>query len=212
MSESQQSTNILPDFVRGWFGEEAGQPGRADRVIFSFEDDQYEMRPLTAVSTGPVLWQEYTRQEIPPLWGLEFNTGKWNVGFVRHEQHVFLLVSIDKTGLQDSQQYKDEFLEPDLFQWVSQNQHTQKGSVGQLLKNHEQKGVQVHLFVRATRKNTRGKAAPFAYCGELEFVDWEGLGGIKADYDSVAYGRTIAFTFTCPFRPYGHSVISILEI
>ncbi len=32
----------------------------------------------------------------------------------------------------------------------------------------------VHLFIRKTGKINGGKAAPFIYCGDVAFVDWEG--------------------------------------
>jgi hypothetical protein len=31
----------------------------------------------------------------------------------------------------------------------------------------------VHLFVRRQSKIT-GRAAPFVYCGEVDFIEWEG--------------------------------------
>jgi hypothetical protein len=34
-------------------------------------------------------------------------------------------------------------------------------------------GISVHLFVRKTSK-VDGRAAPFLYCGECEFLSWEG--------------------------------------
>jgi hypothetical protein len=76
--------------------------------------------------------------------------------------------------MQKEHQYEDHFLAPDLFQWLSQNQHAQEGKAGQALCHHEELGIDVHLFVRATRKTQRGKAAPFIYCGDVKFVDWEG--------------------------------------
>jgi len=105
---------------------------------------------------------------------LEFSPSRWNQGFVLQDKHALLLASLEKTGLQEAYQYEYRFSAPDLFQWGSQNRHTQEGSAGKLLKNHQQEGVQVHLFVRATRKNPRGRAASFSYCGDVEFVEWEG--------------------------------------
>jgi len=67
----------------------------------------------------------------------------------------------------------DKFISPDLFQWVSQNRHAREGKIGKILKNHQQDGAQVHLFVRKLRLTQRGKAAPFMYCGDVDFVDWE---------------------------------------
>jgi Domain of unknown function (DUF3427) len=115
------------------------------------------------------------RAEIPPLWGFEFGAARWNQGFVRLDNHIFLLVSLEKAGLQEVHQYEDnKFLTADLFQWVSQNQQSQESAAGQALKHHQERDIKVHLFVRATRKTQRGKAAPFLYCGDVVFVDWEG--------------------------------------
>jgi hypothetical protein len=49
----------------------------------------------------------------------------------------------------------------------------QNGKVGQDLRRHAERGIPIHLFVRATGK-VDGRAAPFVYCGEVDFVDWEG--------------------------------------
>jgi Domain of unknown function (DUF3427) len=35
-------------------------------------------------------------------------------------------------------------------------------------------GIPVHLFVRKTSKIAGGGSAPFTYCGDVEFVEWEG--------------------------------------
>jgi hypothetical protein len=35
-------------------------------------------------------------------------------------------------------------------------------------------GVPVHLFVRKTSKIAGRGSAPFLYCGDVEFVEWEG--------------------------------------
>ena len=51
--------------------------------------------------------------------------------------------------------------------------HDAKGDVGQSLKEHREKGVTIHLFVRKAGK-IDGRAAPFFYCGDLEFVSWKG--------------------------------------
>jgi hypothetical protein len=174
MHKEGTQENVLSDLLRGWFGENAGQAGTSDRVIFEWNNNSYVLRPLVVRADSPELWHEYMRNEIPTLWGYEFSGSRWNQGFVSLDKHMFLLVSLQKTGLQEQHQYEDVFLAPDLFQWVSQNQHAQEGKVGQLLRQHTKNGIQVHLFVRAARKTQRGKAAPFIYCGDVEFIEWEG--------------------------------------
>jgi hypothetical protein len=38
--------NALPAVLRGWFGENAGQPGTAHRVIFIREGEAYRMEAV----------------------------------------------------------------------------------------------------------------------------------------------------------------------
>jgi hypothetical protein len=42
-----------------------------------------------------------------------------------------------------------------------------------MLRDHRRLGIHVHLFVRPTKK-TGQKPTPFVYCGEVNFVSWEG--------------------------------------
>ena len=88
-------------------------------------------------------------------------------------RHLFLLVTLEKGDLAETFQYHDRFLGPDLFQWQSQNRTRRDSPVGRALSRHQEQGYQVRLFVRRTKK-IQGSAAPFVYCGDVQFVDWEG--------------------------------------
>ncbi len=182
VGEPGESSNVLPDLLRKWFGEDAGLPGKAQRVMFEYLDDRYVLRPIGDDEQRPTLWGEYLRPEIPPLWGLEFNPGRWNQGYVAVGDHVFLLVSLDKTGLQQLHQYEEGFESPELFRWSSPNSAARSGAIGRKLQSHREKGVDVHLFVRPTRKTPDGKAARYTYCGEVEFVDWRDDKPIHIDW------------------------------
>jgi hypothetical protein len=83
-----------------------------------------------------------------------------------------LLVTLEQGDLAEHFRYKDHFLGTDLFQWESQNRTRRDSATGRALSRHREEGYQVHLFVRHTKK-IKGKAAPFVYCGEVDFVDWE---------------------------------------
>ena len=61
----------------------------------------------------------------------------------------------------------------DLFQWQSQNRTTQKSSYGQKICQHAKNKINVQLYIRASKK-INGRAAPFYYCGKVDFVSWEG--------------------------------------
>ena len=85
---------------------------------------------------------------------------------------VFLLATLEKKDLMTDHRYDDGFLDPQHFRWQSQNRTAQTSAHGRII-NQSMPGYAIHLFVRATKK--RGSAsAPFFYCGEVDFQDWQG--------------------------------------
>ena len=47
-------------------------------------------------------------------------------------------------------------------------------SRSQSIRDHRTLGIDVLLFVRPRSKTREGKAAPFTYCGPVDFVSWDG--------------------------------------
>ena len=70
-----------------------------------------------------------------------------------------------------------------LLTWQSQNRHSRESKVGQQIKEHHTLGIAVHLFVRLARKTPNGKAAPFTYCGEVDFRNWSGDKPITIEWE-----------------------------
>jgi hypothetical protein len=178
MSEPGAKENALPEVLRGWFGETAGQPGTRNSVRFVRRDEHYKMEPTGTqdsddTSGGLQVGASYMREQIPPEFGLEFQSSRWQQGHVSIDGHIFLLVTLDKANMAKEHRYEDRFLSADLFEWKSQNRHTRHGKPGQEMQNHERLGIPVHLFVRKVGK-IQQRAAPFVYCGDVDFVDWEG--------------------------------------
>jgi hypothetical protein len=133
--------------------------------------------------SGPEIWQTYMREEIPPLFGLEFSKGLWQQVFIRKDGHIFLLVTLEKGGQQKQFQYDDRFLSPTEFQWQSQNQTARDSNAGRAIQQHEAEGTLVHLFVRQTKLHKlQGGAVPL-----LWGVAVCQLGGGQTDYRSVAF-------------------------
>jgi superfamily II DNA or RNA helicase/diadenosine tetraphosphate (Ap4A) HIT family hydrolase len=167
--------NVLPDILRGWFGPAAGHPGRSHDVVLERRGDAYVMSPVSdpAQLRGPVLWQRYTRQEVADAVGITLVGWDSQSGIVHRPDSITFFVTLDKGALGEAYQYRDRFLSPTEFQWQSQNRNTQASKIGQDIRNHRERGIDVHLFVRAQSK-VNGKTIPFIYCGTLEFERWEG--------------------------------------
>ncbi len=121
------------------------------------------------------LHQSFMRADIPGLFGLEFNKGAWEAGHVCPKNHddQFILVTLNKQGKVVDHQYHDYFIDGETFHWQSQNMTAPTGGKGQRLINHKANGSKLHLFVRKNKLEAK-KAAPFYYCGPMEYVSHEG--------------------------------------
>jgi superfamily II DNA or RNA helicase/diadenosine tetraphosphate (Ap4A) HIT family hydrolase len=170
-----EEINLLPEILRRWFGDDAGLPGRGERVRLKRGPSGFEMEALrTSASQGGLqIWGRYARDAIAPAFGLSFSQAIWNAGFIFQDPEVFLLVTLAKEDMNTEHRYVDHFVSDREFAWQSQNRTTKASKHGQILSNHRAQGKRVHLFVRPTKK-TGSKPTPFLYCGEVDFVSWEG--------------------------------------
>ena len=87
-----------------------------------------EMRTLARLKSiiDPLDFQvgrAFKREEVPALFGEEFNPGNWNVGHVVLEgkkAHV-LFVTLNKQGKAEEHRYHDYWVDAQTFHWQSQN-------------------------------------------------------------------------------------------
>jgi superfamily II DNA or RNA helicase len=170
-----EETNLLPEILHRWFGDDAGLPGRGERVRLKRDSSGFKMEALRTrpPGVGIQVWGRYARDAIAPAFGLTFSQAIWNAGFVVQDPEVFLLVTLAKEDMNTEHRYVDHFESDREFAWQSQNRTTRASKHGQILSNHVSQGKRVHLFVRPTKK-TGSKPTPFLYCGEVDFVSWEG--------------------------------------
>ena len=178
MRREGSDANVLPDVLRRWFGDDAGQPGTRFQVAFvrGGIEGYYRLEPVNAVDFVPTaqLGQPYKREDIPGLFGLEYKKGLWGPkGVIDQGGHLFLLVTLNVGRTTSSHEYSNRFVSANMFQWQSQSSTSQNSKLGSKYKDHQEQGIPVNLFVRPAAKIS-GKGAPFYYCGELEFERWEG--------------------------------------
>jgi hypothetical protein len=124
--------------------------------------------------------QSFQREQIPPLFGEEFNPGSWNVDHVTlsdKKAHV-LLVTLNKQGKAEEDKYLDHWIDARHFHWQSQNATTIDSKRGREVIEHEQRGIAIHLFVR-DGKLVGGKGTPFVYHGRATYESHRGSGPIS---------------------------------
>ncbi len=119
------------------------------------------------------LWEEYSRKEIPNVLGLDIDPFVLSTGVVSLDKLLLLFVTLEKQDLAEEFQYKDKFISPLIFQWQSQNQTRQGSKLGQSLRDPDNFGKKIHLFIRHKKKDGN-TTVPFFYCGVPSFLSWEG--------------------------------------
>lgn len=127
--------------------------------------------------------QEFMREEIPALFGQEFNPGNWNTGHVvlnDQRAHV-LLVTLNKQGKSEEHRYHDYWVDETIFHWQSQNSTTPASKRGIELIEHQKRGIAVHLFAR-DGKLAANKAAPFIYYGSVTYLRHKGSAPMSIEW------------------------------
>lgn len=168
--DNQYLLRVVKKNPAGQYVLQANNPEYEDLVATD------EMRTLARLQSvvDPLdiqVGRAFAREDIPALFGEEFNPGNWNVGHVVLEEkkaHV-LLVTLNKQGKAEEHRYHDHWIDERTFHWQSQNSTAPSNKRGEQIIRHAALGISIHLFVREF-KLAGGKAAPFVYEGRMRYV------------------------------------------
>lgn len=160
--------------ARGEYVLKASNPAYGDLIA---TDEMRTLARLTSV-VDPLdlqIGRAFKREEVPTLFGGEFNPGNWNVGHVVLEErkaHI-LFVTSNKQGKAEEHRYHDYWIDANTFHWQSQNSTGPTSKKGRQIIEHAKLGIDLHLFVRET-KLSGNKGAPFVYFGKARYVSHTG--------------------------------------
>jgi hypothetical protein len=116
--------------------------------------------PVRSLQIG----ESHSRKRIPALFGARSSPDWERSGFVWEGKNMILLVTLEKSGQPKEHQYEDRFLSAGTFQWQSQNRTTQRGKVGQAIRNTRGKASRFTCLRDETRKTAK-KPRPFSIAG-----------------------------------------------
>ena len=119
--------------------------------------------------------KSFLRENIPGLFGEQFNPGNWNSGHVLlsdKKTHI-LLVTLNKQGKADDHKYLDRWVDERIFHWQSQNSTSPTSKRGREIIDQFKLGTNIHLFIRES-KLSGGKGAPFIYYGTVQYKSHTG--------------------------------------
>jgi hypothetical protein len=130
-----------------------------------------------------IIHTEIKREDIPPLFSLEFNQGLWQSGHVcpKNSSDQFLLVTLNKQGQQAEHRYHDYFINDRIFHWQSQNSTSPLSKKGRGIIEQAKVDSKIHLFVRMN-KLVASKGAPFYYCGTVKYLSHSGSNPISVKF------------------------------
>ncbi|WP_240606269.1 DUF3427 domain-containing protein [Euzebya rosea] len=126
--------------------------------------DQREYNPLARH-----LGEAFKRQDIPPLYGEEFNPGNWNTGHVSLDQDVLLFVTLHKGNMQEGGDYEDHLEGGDILVWSSQSSVGPDNKKGREILNAPSDGTRIHAWLRRRKSDVA-----FEYCGLVTPLDHRG--------------------------------------
>lgn len=162
----------------GQYRLRANNPDYADMLVSADLQEQLRTFARLKAVIDPLqmqVGQSFMREDIPPLFGAEFNPGSWNSGHVviaERNAHV-LLVTLNKQGKAEDLRYRDHWIDEGHFHWQTQNKTAPGNKRGKQIIQHRAMGIDLHLFVRENRLEN-GKAAPFRYYGKVDYQSHSG--------------------------------------
>lgn len=177
---------VLKD-VAGQYTLRANNPDYADIIV----TDELRAQLRTFARLKRVLdplammeGQRLMREDIPPLFGQEFNPGSWNSGhIVLHDpQAHILLVTLNQQGKAADLRFLNRWVDERHFHWQTQNQTSPNSSRGKAIIEQGKTGLSIHLFVRDHRLE-HGKAAPFTYHGRVRYLRHTGSQPMSIDFE-----------------------------
>jgi len=176
--DTQYLLRVVDKNSQGQYVLKAKNPDYGDILVTEELSAQFRTFARLTAILDPLemaVGQTFMREEIPGLFGAEFNPGSWHSGhvFLKEAGAHVLLVTLNKQGNTQNQRYVDHWLDEQRFHWQTQNSTTPESKRGRELIHHRELDLSIHLFVRE-QKLHNGKAAPFTYYGTMDYQSHEG--------------------------------------
>ncbi len=114
--------------------------------------------------------ERFRRDQVPEMFGLQYNSGNWQSGHVSLARDAVLFVTLQKSSdMVHGSDYVDHFESRTDFVWASQNSVGPESKKGREVLRSPENGIRIHLFVRLKKSDVA-----FEYCGLVEPVSHHG--------------------------------------
>lgn len=176
--DTQYLLRVIEKTSQGQYVLKAKNPSYDDILVTPELSEQFRTFARLEAVIDPrelAVGQSFMREDIPGLFGAEFNPGNWQSGhvFLADANAHVLLVTLNKQGKAENHRYVDHWVDEKLFHWQSQRSTTPESKRGRELIHHAELGLTIHLFVRGNKLLNK-TAAPFTYYGKMDYQSHEG--------------------------------------
>ena len=135
-------------------------------------------RPLQLLHPVPLSTHaRYTREEILGAFGASTVTSplplQTGVYWHKDTKCFLLFITLEKSekDYSPTTRYLDYAISDKLFHWESQSRNTADSQRGQDYINHEERGLNVALFIRRTKKEQGGRTTPYMCAGTGRYIE-----------------------------------------
>lgn len=116
-----------------------------------------------------VLYQKYSRKDVCRLLNWDKDESSTMYGYrIKHNTCPIFVTYEKKEDISDSTKYEDEFINHQMFSWMTRNGVSLDSRESMDIINYKESGLKICLFV----KKSDGEGTDFYYMGEVEPVQW----------------------------------------
>ena len=116
-----------------------------------------------------VLYKKYSRKDVCRLLNWEKDESSTMYGYRNKYNTCPIFVTYEKKeDIASSTKYDDQFINPQLFSWMTRSNVTLDSKESQSIINYKENGLKIYLFV----KKSDGEGTDFYYMGQVEPVSY----------------------------------------
>lgn len=116
-----------------------------------------------------VLYQKYSRKDVCRLLNWDKDESSTMYGYrIKHNTCPIFVTYEKKEDISDSTKYEDEFINHQMFSWMTRNGVSLDSRESMDIINYKESGLKICLLV----KKSDGEGTDFYYMGEVEPVQW----------------------------------------
>lgn len=117
-----------------------------------------------------VLYEKYSRKDVCRLLNWEHDDSSTMYGYrIKYNTCPIFVTYEKKEDIASSTKYEDQFINEDIFSWMTRSKVSQDSPEAQKLICHEENGLKVYLFI----KKSDGEGTDFYYMGKATPIQWE---------------------------------------